>query len=97
MGAKKPTGPRRPNALESFNQGAKNFFGKTKDFITAPFRSSTGSSTPARMTNSPQRRKQPSSGGLLQLPSWLGGGTPPPPQPRTVSEFMGQKRPGFDD
>ncbi len=98
MGAKKNTGPRKPSALENFNQGAKKLFGKTRDFVTSPFGTASTPATPVRMTGSqPRKKKKQSNSSLFQLPSWLGGGPPPPPEPRTVQDFINQKRPGFDD
>lgn len=109
MNAPRPRGPQKPGMLQQWNQNTAKFFKNTSDFVTYPIRSLTGQTStpqatsshpgaPVRQASATRKKKPKQGGGLFQLPNWLGGGADdgPPPEPRTVGDFLNQKRPGFD-
>jgi hypothetical protein len=89
--------PAQPTAWQKWNAGTKNFLAETADTLN-PFNDANDNEPPATITGSGsmfrQASKKPETKSKSFLPSWLGG-EEEPEEPKTVSDFLMQPKPGF--
>jgi len=94
-GQPKTTKPSGPSTWDKFSKGTKNFFGKTKETLAAPFKSRpTETSRPAigyqygRTDKRPEKKKSIFTG-------WLSPKKEEPIRRKAPHEFLNQPRPEF--
>ena len=84
----KPAHSSEPSTLSKMNQGTKDFFGKTKD-VLMPWSKSSKKPAARPVSSKKTAAKTP------WYKSWIPQKKKVEKKPMTVSDFIGQDRPGF--
>lgn len=90
--------PAQQSAWQKWNAGTKNFIAETADTLN-PFNDANDNQPPATVTGSSsmfrQASKKPETKSKSFLPSWPFGGEEEKQEPKTVTDFLMQEKPGF--